>query len=249
MSYERETIQRIQSEVDRHDKHQQLYGGEVAIIGVPSDTIEPRIVLCSGVGPHLTVSSYGIILSEDLGIEDFATHLHNLLQGRVDSNVKFHQVSCQIDHYLYITYIILQIKTYSACRLSYPCQVTGDLQREIFHATSTWQNSGPRYDSVIVQGQRRSSLFFAEVHALFSISVDSKTFGVAIIKPFTRKPRNTLTNYIEELEGPKEGYFDFCFIDSIIRTVHILPPTPHNHRFVVQDLTDGDIYLRLIHLK
>lgn len=137
---------------------------------------------------------------------------------------------------------------YSACQVPHPCQVTGDLEKEIFHTTPTWQNSGPRYDSVIIQGQQRSSLFFAKVCALFSVAIDSKAFGVAIIKPFTRKPRNKLTGYIE-LEGPKEGYFEFCLLESIIRTVHILPPTPHNHRFVVQDLTDGDIYLRLVHLK
>jgi len=110
-----------------------------------------------------------------------------------------------------------------------------------------WQNSGPRYDSVIIQGQQRSSFFFAEVRGLFSVCIDNTIFGVAIIKPFTRKPRNKITGYIE-LEV-QEGYFEFCFIESIIRTVHILPPTPHNHRFVVQDLTDGDMYLRLTHVK
>ena len=70
---------------------------------------------------------------------------------------------------------------------------------------------------------------------------------MAIVKPFAQKPRNKITGYIE-LEA-KDGYFKFCFIESIIRTVHILPPTPHNYRFVVQDLTDGDIYLRLLHFK
>ena len=137
---------------------------------------------------------------------------------------------------------------YSSCRVSYLCQETGILQHEIFHVTSTWQNSGPRYDSVIIQGQHRSSFFFAEVHSLFSVCVDDTTFGVAIVKPFTRKPRNKTTGYIE-LEAAKEGNFEFCFIESTIRTVHILPPTPHNPLFVVQDLTDGDVYLHLSHLK
>ena len=137
---------------------------------------------------------------------------------------------------------------YSSCRVSYLCQETGILQHEIFHVTSTWQNSGPRYDSVIIQGQQRSSFFFAEVHSLFSVCVDDTTFGVAIVKPFTRKPRNKITGYIE-LEASKEGNFELCFIESIIRTVHILPPTPHNPLFVVQDLTDGDVYLHLSHLK
>jgi len=104
---------------------------------------------------------------------------------------------------------------YSSCRVSYPCQETGGLQREIFHVTSTWQNSGPRYDSVIIQGQQRSSLFFAEVRGLFSVCVDNTIFEVAIVKPFTRKPRNKITGYIE-LEEAKEGHFEFCFVKSII---------------------------------
>ena len=74
---------------------------------------------------------------------------------------------------------------YSSCQVSYSCQETGGPHREIFHVTSTWQNSGPRYDSVIIQGQQRSSLFFAEVHGLLSVCVDNTTFGVAIVKLFT----------------------------------------------------------------
>src|SRR5882757_4231718 len=136
---------------------------------------------------------------------------------------------------------------YSSCRVSYLSQETGDPHWEVLHATSTWQNSGPRYDSVIIQGQQRSSFFFAEVHGLFSVCIDGTTFGVAIVMPFTRKPRNKITGYIEL--GETKGGFEFCFIESIIRTVHILPPTPHNPQSVVQDLTDGDIYLRLSHLK
>ena len=136
---------------------------------------------------------------------------------------------------------------YSSCRVSYPCQETSSQQKEIFRATSMWQGGGPQYDSVIIQGQQRSSFFFAEVNRLFSVCVNNTTFGVAIVRPFTRKPWNKITGYIE-LEKQK-GDFEFCFIESIIRTVHILPPTPHNNRYVVQDLTDGDIYLRLSHFK
>lgn len=135
---------------------------------------------------------------------------------------------------------------YSSCQVSYLCQETGSLQKEIFHATSMWQNKGPRYDSVMIQGQQKSSFFFAEVHGLFSVYVGNTTFGVGIVKPFTRKPRNKISGYIE-LEA-REHNFEFCFLESIIRTVHILPPTPHNHRFIVQDLTDGDLYLCLSHI-
>ena len=210
----------------------------------PSRTV-PRIILCSEVRRSLTVSAYGSILSEDLGIKDFVTPLLNLLQGRIGSNPKFNKVGCCTSYHPIL--LTRQVKMYSSCRVSHLCQETGGLQREIFHVTPTWQNSGPRYDSVIIQGQQRSSLFFAEVRGLFSVCVNSTTFGVAVVKPFIRKPRNKITGYIE-LEV-KEGEFEFCSVESIIRTVHILPPTPHNQRFVVQDLTDGDMYLRLVHFK
>ena len=93
MSYERGVIQQIWSEVDRYDRYQQLYGGEEATTSTLSDTTEPRVVLCSQMGPSITASAYGTVLSEDLGIKDFVTCLHNLFQGRVHPNAKFNQVS------------------------------------------------------------------------------------------------------------------------------------------------------------
>ena len=93
MSYERGVIQQIRSEVDRYDRYQQLYGGEEATISTLSDTTEPRAVLCSQMGPSIIASAYGTVISEDLGIKDFVTCLHNLFQGRVHPNAKFNQVS------------------------------------------------------------------------------------------------------------------------------------------------------------
>lgn len=81
---------------------------------------------------------------------------------------------------------------------------------------------------------------------LFSISHNDQTHSLAILQPFIRKHRNKITGYIE-LEV-SEGKYELCFIDSIVRAVHILPPTPKNDRFVVQDLLDGDTYLRFIHM-
>ena len=62
---------------------------------------------------------------------------------------------------------------------------------------------------------------------------------------YKKKGRNKDTGYIE-LDGPPEGRFDFYFLESVIRSVHILPPTTNNCRYVVQDLYDGDMYLRLL---
>lgn len=91
MSYERETIQQIRSEVDRYNRHQELDEGATS-----SDTPEPRIFLCSEVRRSLTASAYGAILSEDLGIKDYITPLFNLLQNKIGPNGRFNKVSCWV---------------------------------------------------------------------------------------------------------------------------------------------------------
>jgi len=140
-----------------------------------------------------------------------------------------------------------QVITYHSCRVTYDCQVTGSKQTDIFRSTNYWRKEGPRYDCVLVQGWPRSSVFFARVLGLFSVSHHNQTHGLVILQPFIRKHRNKVTGYIE-LEEVSKGRYEFGFIDSIIRAVHILPPTPKNNQFVVQDLVDGDMYLRFINM-
>lgn len=89
---------------------------------------------------------------------------------------------------------------------------------------------------------------FARVLGLFSVSLCGQTHNLAVLLPFIQKPRNKVTGYIELEEVSKERY-EFGFVESFIRAVHIIPPTPQNHQFVVQDLMDGDTYLRFISMK
>lgn len=80
---------------------------------------------------------------------------------------------------------------------------------------------------------------------MFSICVAKRTFRIVVAQTYKKRGRNKITGYIE-LDGPPDGSFDLYFLDSVICSVHILPPTSSNNRYVVQDLYDGDIYLRLI---
>ena len=89
-----------------------------------------------------------------------------------------------------------------------------------------------------------SSTIFIQVCAMFSIHLADQTFRIIIGRTYKKKGRNKVTGYIE-LDGASEGTFDFYFLESVIRAVHILPPTSSNRRYVVQDLYDGDMYLRL----
>jgi hypothetical protein len=80
---------------------------------------------------------------------------------------------------------------------------------------------------------------------MFSIRLEEQTYRILVARTYKRKGRNHVTGYIE-LVGPPDGCFDFYFVDSVIRSVHIIPPTDGKGRYIVQDLYDGDMYLRLI---
>ena len=80
---------------------------------------------------------------------------------------------------------------------------------------------------------------------MFSTHLANRPFRIIVGRTYKKKGRNKVTGYIE-LEGAPEGSFDFYFLESVIRSIHILPPTTNNHRYVVQDLHDGDMYLRLM---
>ena len=119
-------------------------------------------------------------------------------------------------------------------------------QTDLFRSTSCWRNGNPRYDYVLVQGWPRSRFFFAWVLGLFSISLyNGQPHNLAILQPFIQKHRNKITGYIE-LEEVSVDHYEICFVNSIIRAVHIFPPPQNSSRFILQDLVDGDIYLRFI---
>lgn len=80
---------------------------------------------------------------------------------------------------------------------------------------------------------------------MFSTCLADRAFRIIIARTYKKRGRNKITGHIE-LDGPPDGSFDFYFLDSVIRSIHILPPTNSNTRYVVQDLHDGDMYLRLI---
>lgn len=129
-------------------------------------------------------------------------------------------------------------------QVTYDCQETAAKKTDLLHVATSWRRSGARYDCAILQGSGPSGLIFCQVCAIFLILVAGNWHRLAVVKIYNQKRRNKITGHIE-LVSPKAGCFDLCFVDSVVRVAHILPPTPHNPHSVVQDLYDGDMYLRL----
>jgi len=114
------------------------------------------------------------------------------------------------------------------------------LKYDILRATAQWRKQGPRYDSVLINGADR--LEFAKVYGCFSVRLSSMTYRVALIHRYQFIGRHRSSEYIELQD---DGDFNFVFVDSIIRLVHILLPSTYNPNFTVQDLQSPDIHLRL----
>ena len=80
------------------------------------------------------------------------------------------------------------------------------------------------------------------------VLIARKWHRLAVVKLYKRKRRNKITGFIE-LTTTEDGCFDLCFVESIVRIAHILPPNHHTTYSAIQDLYDGDMYLRLHHIQ
>jgi hypothetical protein len=244
MDSESEVIRKLRYQVDNWDEEQEHLKGPERSSNRMDPSLHQHVQLCSPDTNCITISAYSVTIYQEHGITDFLGPLsfffkrHNL-----NPDVQSYKVGLILSDLSHM--LTKQITPYHSCRVTYDCQENGSKQTDLFRATSCWRKEGPRYDCVLVQGWPRSSIFFARVLGLFSASLYDKTHSLAILRPFIRKNRNKLTGFIELEEEGQEKY-EFCFVDSFIRAVHIIPPTPTSNRSTVQDLVDGDSYLRFI---
>ena len=237
-------IRKLRYQVDNFDEQQEHLEGSRGLSKKMAPDPNQHVQLCAPDANRTTISAYNVTLHREHDIADFLGSLSLFFKrSGLEPDVYSYKVCLDLGICLYM--LTEQIIPYHSCRVTYDCQETGSKQTDLFCSTDNWWGEGPRYDYVLVQGQQRSSTFFAQVLSLFSASHCNQTHDLVILRPFTRKHRNKVTGYIE-LEEALEGQYEVGFTDSIIRAVHILPPTPTNSRFIVQDLVDGDAYLRFI---
>ena len=194
------------------------------------------------------LASYAKKLNIDISLQDLQIRLMQFLHlncvlGATHTDISGSQV-CAVDMSTGRVLTFVQVVPCHVLQVMYDCQETAMKKTDLLHITTSWRGSGPRYDCAIIQGSGPSALIFCQVCAVFLISVTDKWYRLAVTRIYEQKRRNKVTEYIE-LVPPKPGYFDLCFVESIIRVVHILPPTSHTPCSVIQDLYDGDMYLRL----
>lgn len=150
--------------------------------------------------------------------------------------------------YLSSTYFDAQVVPYRSLKVEHISQELAEEKVEILHVSSSWRGKGSRHDCVMLRGRRAQDVLFAKLSAIFTVNVQDTWHHLGITRNYRKKGRDKITGYIE-LNDVKEDEYEIIFLDAIIRSAHILPPTVHNPRLVVQDLRDPDTYLRLIDVK
>ncbi|KAJ3552152.1 hypothetical protein NM688_g4302 [Phlebia brevispora] len=234
MARERDIIMQVQARIDAAQERAMFQSAEEA--QAPGKQAAKAI---GPAAPHLIlgapqrsirVNAYAKQLKDDgINIPQFHDHLmqflrRHLAKSSIPDNVVPHR----------------------ALRVTYICQVSAEHKIDIIHVSPNWRNTSSRHDHAMIQGARPSKPMFAELSAMFTLDVLGTVYKIGIVKFYGHLGRHLLSDYIQ-LE--RLVSYEFIFLGTIIRAVHILPPTAFYARSIVQDLVDGDMYLRLINTK
>ena len=245
MATESEVIQKLRYQVDNYDEWQELLRDSEEVPRKSHSNPQHHAWLCSPETNCATINAYNITLQWEHGITDFLGSLSSFLKrNNLDSDVGSYKVGLNLKHFSshakqvrshLITHVELSM---TARRL--------DPNKWIFSVQQTPGKMKAHDMTMSLFRDSQGQVFsLPRCSASFQSPTPTIIYGLSILSPFTQKHRNKLTGFIE-LEEAAEGEYEFCFIDSLILTVNILPPTPTNKQSIVQDLVDGDTYLRLI---
>lgn len=247
MAKERDIVTRIRSKIDTADN-------EAIFASTTKDAsnIPAHITLGS---PQRTmhIQSYPKLLKDQgISIPQFQTRLVDFFRRTLNNcdipeDISFYKV-CKPCYFLDLHNSVSyrQVKPFRTVRISYICQVSAQYKQDIMHVCPDWRSNGPRYDRVMLQGASANKPMFAEVVSVFSIDIAGRNREIGIVQFYQQFSRHKLSQYIEL---DKLDTYEFVFLDSFIRGAHILSPTLYYARSVVQDLVDGDMYLRLLKTK
>ena len=113
---------------------------------------------------------------------------------------------------------------------------------DIIRVTADWRGDGYRYDFVLINLDHHT-LSCAQVHLLLYIETPAGTLQLALLRILKSLSRNASTRFIHASESTDYRFVTTqCFVRSAF--VH-LPAPPSYTRYIVNDLIDPDVYLRL----
>ena len=241
----------IRYRVDAHDE-QHLFN-ETANSGFDADpSVTHSHVRLGSLDKTIHLSSYAKKLNIDICLEGLegclVTFLHLNHAIDIEESAMSSFKVCETRTFTGRVLTLMQVVPCHVLQVTYDCQEMATKKTDLLHVTTSWRGSGARYDCAILRGSGSLGLVFCQVCAIFMILIAHKWHCLVAVRIYEPKCQNKITGHIE-LVAPRDRCFELCFVESIVQIAHILPPSHNTVRSVVQDLYDGDMYLRLHHIQ
>jgi hypothetical protein len=146
------------------------------------------------------------------------------------------------DVYLYLELILMQINIAKTAYIPYVSLVDHTDNVDIVRANPKWFNQSPRYDFVLLD-YGNQTMCCAQILRLFNILDHQDVYPTAYVRLLGKLTRSKATSLVQCADGNGR---EFVPLASIIRSVHVyIVERERSKRYIISDLIDSDVYLRL----
>ncbi|KAL1689775.1 hypothetical protein GGG16DRAFT_114767 [Schizophyllum commune] len=227
MAEERDAILHVRANIDRYDAYIESIEEKPEEDDPPPN--DDRVWLGAGEQRRVTLE-----------------HLLNELADRAKPTTAFRQLPQALKGIIGSSFKVpvkelrtCLVRSYHCLNVHYICMMSYQLRKDVARVHRNWQKQGPRCDNVLIKvGEEEYE--FGQVYALFEVTVQTRKLALAYVQRFKTLGRSSVSGYIEL----QKASVDFVEIDAVERGCELMPPSPHNSRWTVQDLRP-DMYLRL----
>jgi hypothetical protein len=150
-----------------------------------------------------------------------------------------------------------QIRKYRFLKVSYESKVNWELESDYLRCSPLFHNH-PRYDCVVVKvsgglGQP-PKFIFAQLCFIFQCNVGTAKYHMALIQSYDALPGTTYRRRdnalrFHRVRSNPRGFSEFISVESIIRGALLVQAYGSAEEFLVVDVVDGDMWLRMKEMK
>jgi hypothetical protein len=143
----------------------------------------------------------------------------------------------------------VKITEFCFIKAQYESKVTWKVVTDYLRCSPKFYNQ-PRYDCVIIN--TADGYIFAQLALVFTIKINDRDYPIALIRAFERPvsvPRQIQQKdkdlHFLRLQQVKESQMEFVWAQSIVRGAVIVLANDLENHWIVFDVLDADMYLRV----
>ncbi|KAH9843497.1 uncharacterized protein C8Q71DRAFT_719279 [Rhodofomes roseus] len=219
MAEERDAIMQIAERVHAYDAELEANPNDESSVPERDNSVADQRLRLGVRDKPCSLSTFVQIMAgskEGIPLDRYARKLARFLSSHFDATVSDRWVQG------------MPLRRFYCMRIKYVSMESGGINQDIVRATPKWRRTGPRHDTVIVDGGE-DGVWFGRVYMLCEIHVNSQAYHLVYLRRF---------GYIRLVDDQEDT---FVFAESIVRTCHIVTLEPDAQELTVQDITDPDI--------